>query len=173
MSKYYILQSSKIRAISNEKALNNNADTELIILKIPQTLLIIKHKRKNYLENLKKKKKRYDTSNVEVNNIKKDKYSRQKEYFERLNKSTQKCVEILNNNFNINRHDIYNGKNFFCPFHENRYKSKSASARFITKKNIFKCYSTNCVLRKNKSSCMNSINFLKLLYSIDTAFKVL
>ena len=139
---YYILQ----------KQDNDDDDDELIILRIPQP------KRG-------KKRKTPSNNNNNKNNI--------KDYFRNLQSCTEKSILILTNKFGISENHFYSsGTNFYCPFHENQYKSKSPSARFTSKNHTFTCFSSNCTLKKTNNNGssgfinLNSINLYKNLLTI-------
>ena len=165
MTQYYILKDTKLEDITK---LNNSVkeeeeeEFELIILKIPSKhdinfdKLFQKRKRRGGGGGENKKKKK-NNNNTTID-----------DYVNNLKRCTEKCIEILVDNFDIQRDDIYNEKNIFCPFHENKYTSKSPSAKFIIKNNHFLCFSTNCILKSKQQqqqnySSLNSITFLNKL----------
>ena len=137
---HYILQ----KGINNDNDDddNNNDDDELIILRIP------------FHQNNKGKKRKITSNN---NNI--------KDYFKHLQSCTEKSISILINNFGVNKNQFYIGTNFYCPFHENKYTSKSPSAKFTNKNHTFTCFSTNCPLKQTTTSVVK-INSIKLLKEI-------
>ena len=151
-SEYYLLKKEDLKDI-----LTNNEVFELIILKV--------QKQDNF-NNLFKKRKR-TSNNGKNKKLKNNNNNTIDDFLNNLRICTEKCIEILVNNFNINENDIYNEKNIFCPFHEHKSTSKSPSAKFIVKKNYFICFSSNCTTRKanNKTgySCLNSIVLLNTL----------
>ena len=134
---------------------NNNEDKELIILNIPLQHFT-KRKQTNYFLSCSKKHK-VNNNNNNFN-----------DYNTKLIESTEKCVSIMRN-MNVYKE----GSNIYCPFHENRSRSKSPSAIFIIEKNMYICYSTNCPLKNsyisgNKKSyvCINSISLQKELLKL-------
>ena len=167
MSEHFILHniSDFTENINNNNNNNNNEEKELVILKIPLKLMDKKVQTK--IDNLFKKRKRNYEINNNNNNNKKIKTTYRdgniKSYFETLTESTKKCIEIFINNYGIENNHIFKEKNIFCPFHENKHKSNSPSAKFIVKKNFYICFSTNCPLRKNSYTKINSIDLLKEL----------
>ena len=135
-----------------EKEEKDNNDRELIILRLPPLPPpLVRRKRKNTTT----------TCNTENNkNI--------KNYFKNLQMSTEKSISILTNNFGINQSHFYRGTNFYCPFHENKYTSKSPSATFTSKNHTFTCFSTKCPLRKTSTTIkdfvkINSIHLFNAL----------
>ena len=135
---HYILQ-------KGEKGIDNDDDNddEIIILRIP------------FHQN-NKGKKRKNTSNNNNNNNN----NNIKDYFKHLQSSTEKSISILINNFGVNKNHFYIGTNFYCPFHENKYTSKSPSATFTNKNHTFTCFSTNCPLKQTTTT--TTITFVKI-----------
>ena len=128
---------------------------ELVILAIPSDKQMMK--KRKYIN----KKNNHNKKNI-------------KTYFENLQKSTDESIAILTNVFGINDFHIQKGINFYCPFHENKYTSKSPSAKFTIENHTFTCFSTNCPFRKlSTKNCvkMNSINLLNKLTLLEGCAK--
>ena len=154
---------------------NNKEEQELIIFKIPSKLMDNKVQTK--IDNLfKQRKRKYNISYNDNNNNKKIKTNykdgNMKNYFETLNRSTEKCIDIFINNFGIKGHDIYEGRNIYCPFHENKRSSNSPSAKFRVNDNYYQCFSTNCPLRKNSNSKISTVNSITLFKKISSLLNI-
>ena len=81
----------------------------------------------------------------------------------KIKQATEKCTSILHSKYNISETQLKG--NIYCPFHEKKHTSKSASGKFIPNRHIYTCFSTKCPIPNNKNGkkVIDSEVFLKLL----------
>lgn len=95
--------------------------------------------------------------------IKKKKTMNNKGKIYNCKENLQKCIDILCSNYEINIRDLENGRNIYCPFHENVKTSKSASSKLNLKSGYFTCFSSNCTIPINCKTGFRQLTANQLL----------
>ena len=85
-----------------------------------------------------------------------------KKMIDKPEKATEECISILVNEYEMDEDWIRNERgNIYCPFHENKKKSKSPSARFRVSMHSYSCYSSHCPLKNRRVSSVELLSTLK------------
>lgn len=79
----------------------------------------------------------------------------------------KRCIEVLVNKYHIDRRDIEMGRNIFCPIHENRSTSKTASGKVSLAYNSYTCFSSSCTLPVNEKTGFRQVYLDKLFQMLD------